>query len=122
MIMKQLSSNKGCIVNRFVRWLTVWVFIFAGLASCAGKPEVGIQEEVVYDRPMPELETEYTLGPGDVVEIIYHFTPKPDTKDYIISVSDVVKVEFAYHPTINSELTVAPDGNIIMPRKGPVLA
>jgi protein involved in polysaccharide export with SLBB domain len=109
-------------VDRYLRWSTVLLLIIAGLASCAGKPEVGIEKEVVYERPMPQLETEYTLGPGDVVEIIYHFTPRPDTKDYIISVSDVVKVEFAYHPDMDRELTVAPDGNITMPRKGPVLA
>jgi len=118
--MMQLSRHKECKVNRYLRWLTVLLLIIAGVASCAGKPEVGIEEDVVYERPMPELETEYTLGPGDVVEIIYHFNPKPDTKAYIISVGDIVAVEFAYHPDMNRELTVSPDGTIVMPKKGPV--
>ena len=91
-------------------------------ASCAGKPEVGISKDIIYDRPMPKMEHEYELGPGDVLEIVYHYTPKPDTKAYVLSVADVLKVEFAYHPDMNRELTVRPDGNITMPKKGAVLA
>jgi polysaccharide biosynthesis/export protein len=89
-------------------------------ASC-GK-EVGITEDVVYDRPMPKIEHEYELGPGDVLEIVYHYTPKPDTKEYYLSVADILKVEFAYHPDMMRELTVRPDGNITMPKKGAVHA
>jgi len=91
-------------------------------ASCAGKPEVGIDKETLYDRPMPRVEHEYLLGPGDVLEIVYHYTPRPDTKEYVLSVADVLGVEFAYHPDMNRELTVRPDGNITMPRKGAVFA
>ena len=90
--------------------------------SCAGKDEVGITGDTVYDRPMALIEHEYELGPGDVIEIVYHYTPRPDTKDYILSVADVLRVEFAYHSGMNRELTVRPDGNITMPRKGPVNA
>ena len=91
-------------------------------ASCAGKPEVGISKDTIYDRPMPRVEHEYELGPGDVLEVVYHFTPRPDTKEYILSVADILKVEFAYHPDMNRELTVRPDGNITMPMKGAVHA
>jgi len=91
-------------------------------ASCAGKPEVGIDKETIYDRPMPRVEHEYLLGPGDVLEIVYHYTPRPDTKEYVLSVADVLQVEFAYHSDINRKLTVRPDGNITMPRKGAVFA
>jgi len=94
----------------------------AMMCSSCGKPEVGISKDIIYDRPMPKLETEYELGPGDVLEIIYHYTPKPDTKEYYLSVSDVLKVEFAYHPDMDRELTLSPDGNITMPLKGPVQA
>ena len=92
------------------------------IASCAGKDEVGITDDIVYDRPMPKIEHEYELGPGDVLEIVYHYTPKPDNKEYVLSVADVLKVEFAYHPDMNRELTIRPDGNITMPKKGAVLA
>jgi protein involved in polysaccharide export with SLBB domain len=90
--------------------------------SCAMKPEVGIKKDTIYDRPMPKLEHEYELGPGDTLEIVYHYTPKPDTKTYILSVADELRVEFAYHLDMNRDLTVRPDGNITMPKKGAVLA
>lgn len=98
------------------------VLVLAGLicASCVGSPEIAITEDTVYNRPMPKLEHEYELGPGDILEIVYHYTPKPDTKEYILSVADVLEVEFAYHPDMNRQLTIRPDGNITMPRKGPV--
>lgn len=101
----------------------IWGLILAALLciSCA-KDEVGITEDTVYDRPMALIEHEYELGPGDVLEIVYHYTPKPDTKAYILSVADVLKVEFAYHPDMNRQLTIRPDGNITMPKKGAVLA
>ncbi len=92
------------------------------IVSCAGKDEVGITDDIVYDRPMPKIEHEYELGPGDILEIVYHYTPKPDNKEYILSVADVLKVEFAYHPDMDRELTIRPDGNITMPKKGAVLA
>jgi len=88
--------------------------------SCAGPSAVGITENTTYDKPMPKIEYEYELGPGDVLEIVYHYTPKPDTNQYYLSVGDVLKVEFAYHPDMNRTLTVTPDGNIAMPRKGDI--
>jgi polysaccharide export outer membrane protein len=89
--------------------------------SCGGPPKVGISEDTIYNPPMPKVEYEYELGPGDVVEIVYHYTPKPDTSEYYLAVGDVLKVEFAYHQDVNRTLTVRPDGNIAMPRKGDVL-
>ena len=87
------------------------------LAACA-PAEIKISEDVVYQDPLPQIEYEYLLGPGDVVEIVYHYTPKPDNSEYYLAVGDVIKVEFAYHGNINRQLTVRPDGNIAMPRKG----
>ena len=106
---------------RKLKFLTAFLMIVL-CSACAGKPEVGIHKETIYDRPMPKLEYEYELGPGDVLEIVYHYTPRPDTKKYVLSVADVLKVEFAYHSDMNRELTVRPDGNITMPKKGAVNA
>ncbi len=58
--------------------------------SCAGPAEVGITGDTVYDRPMPNIEYEYELGPGDTLEIVYHYTPRPDTHDYYLSVGDLL--------------------------------
>jgi protein involved in polysaccharide export with SLBB domain len=103
-----------------LKFISVLVLMVVICASC-GK-EVGITEDIIYDRPMPKIEHEYELGPGDVLEIVYHYTPKPDTKEYYLSVADVLKVEFAYHSDMTRELTIRPDGNITMPKKGAVLA
>lgn len=99
-----------------------WV-LFLGLlfwVSCAGPPEVGITETTVYELPVPQVEYEYLLGPGDVIEIVYHYTPKPDRSEYYLAVGDVFKIEFAYHTEMNRHLTVRPDGNVSMPRIGDV--
>ncbi|CCK81805.1 polysaccharide biosynthesis/export family protein [Desulfobacula toluolica] len=102
--------------------ITTILLMITICTSCAGKPEVGINKETIYDRPMPKVEHEYLLGPGDVLEIVYHYTPRPDTKTYVLSVADVLKIEFAYHPDMNRELVVRPDGNITMPKIGAVYA
>ena len=104
-------------LKAFTALLLMVVFCF----SCAGK-EVGISKDTIYDRPMPKIEHEYELGPGDTLEIVYHYTPKPDTKEYVLSVADELEVEFAYHPDMNRTLTLRPDGNITMPKKGAVFA
>jgi polysaccharide export outer membrane protein len=89
--------------------------------SCAGPPEVGITEETVYEESVYHyFKHDYLLGPGDILEIVYHYTPKPETRVYRIAVGDEMRVEFTYHPGMNRTLTVRPDGNITMPRKGQV--
>ncbi len=104
-----------------MKYTTATLFIIFFLASCTS-PEVGIQEDVIYNRAMPKYEFEYELGPGDVMEIVYHYTPRPDTNEYYLAVGDVVRVEFAYHPEVNRNVTVTPDGNISMPQRGDVRA
>ncbi len=96
--------------------------LFVFFLSACGSPEVGIQEDVIYNRPMPKYEFEYELGPGDVMEIVYHYTPRPDTNEYYLAVGDVVRVEFAFHPEVNRNVTVTPDGNVSMPQRGDVKA
>lgn len=95
---------------------TTFLLVFF-LFSC-GSPEVSIKKDVIYNRPMPKQEVEYELGPGDVMEIVYHYTPRPDTNDYYLAVGDVLRVEFAFHPEVNRDLTVTPDGNVSMPQRG----
>jgi protein involved in polysaccharide export with SLBB domain len=89
--------------------------------SCAGSPEVGVTEDTVYEESAYQFfKHDYELGPGDVLEIVYHYTPKPETRVYRIAVGDVMRVEFAYHTEMDRTLTVRPDGNITIPRVGQV--
>lgn len=89
--------------------------------SCAS-PEVKITKDATYEPSLPLQEFEYHLGPGDVIEIVYHVIPKPDKHEYVLAVGDVIRVEFTYHKDINRRLTIAPDGNITLPRKGKIQA
>ena len=102
-----------------------WFFVLCCLLfifSCAGPSEVGISQDTLYPTPMPKVEYEYELGPGDIIEIIYHYIPKPNNSEYYLSVGDVISVEFDYHRNYNRDLTIRPDGYISMPRVGDVYA
>ncbi|MCK5544543.1 MAG: polysaccharide biosynthesis/export family protein, partial [Desulfobulbaceae bacterium] len=107
-------------MNISVKKILLTLSICILCTSCAGLPEVSITEDTVYEPPCPKIEHEYLLGPGDIIEIIYHYDPKPDANEYHLAVGDVVKVEFTYHKDITRTLTVRPDGNIAVPRKGDV--
>ena len=107
-------------MNISVKKILLTLSICILCTSCAGLPEVSITEDTVYEPPCPKIEHEYLLGPGDIIEIIYHYDPKPDANEYHLAVGDVIKVEFTYHKDITRTLTVRPDGNIAVPRKGDV--
>lgn len=105
---------------RHMKLILIPLLLGLSFISCAGPPQVGITEDTIYNRPVPKVEYEYELGPGDVIEIVYHYTPKPDSSEYYLAVGDVIKVEFAYHKDVDRTLTVRPDGNVTMPRKGDI--
>ncbi len=60
----------------------------------------------------------YTINPGDVLELMYHITLAPQKDSYLLGVGDEVNVEFYYHPGMNRTVVVRPDGNITLPIKG----
>lgn len=94
------------------------VFLMIG---CTG-PRISITEDTVYETPLPQTTFEYYLGPGDVVEIIYHFENRPSQQEYTFSVGDVLLVEFFYHPEMNKQVIIRPDGMITLPLKGDINA
>lgn len=65
---------------------------------------------------------EYRLGPGDVIEIVYHinYDIKPDV--YRIEVQDKISVHFPFQPQFNSTVVVRTDGKITLPLIGDVHA
>jgi len=87
--------------------------------SCIG-PSITIKDDTVYEQTIAEMDGEYLLGSGDVVEIIYHVEPQPSEKEYILAVGDVVRVEFYYHPEINRDVSIRTDGKISLPLKGDI--
>jgi protein involved in polysaccharide export with SLBB domain len=91
------------------------------LSACVG-PEITINTHTVYSQPMPTSEIPYLLGPGDVLEIIYHIVPQPREEEYTIAVGDKLFVEVRSHNEVNRELVVRPDGKITLAVKGDIQA
>jgi polysaccharide export outer membrane protein len=74
--------------------------------------------DTVYDQPIPNSTDEYLIGSGDLIEVFYTFETKATTSPYRLAVGDVIKVEFQYHPEMNRELNILPDGTVILPKVG----
>lgn len=96
----------------------LYIFLIVPMCfSCIG-PKIEIKEDTTYEQPLPETISEYLLGASDILEIFYTFETKPTTKPYRLSVGDAIRVEFIYHAEMNRDLTLQPDGKIILPLKG----
>lgn len=105
-------------IGKKIKSILLCMLMFS-LFSCS-YPDVELTHDVIYNRPIAKQEFNYELGPGDVMEIIYHYTPRPATHSYFLAVGDILRVEFAFHSGVNRNLTVTPDGNIAMPMQGNV--
>jgi polysaccharide export outer membrane protein len=65
---------------------------------------------------------EYRMGPGDVIEIVYHIKYEKTPEDYRIEVQDKVGVHFPFHPQFSTTALVRTDGKITVPLIGDVAA
>jgi protein involved in polysaccharide export with SLBB domain len=106
---------------RNVLGLCFVILLQFSLVACMG-PSITIKEETVYNRPLPEPEIPYVLGPGDVIEIIYHIVPQPTQEEYVLAVGDKLFVEVRHHAEVKREVSVRPDGKITLAIKGDIQA
>ncbi len=65
---------------------------------------------------------EYRMGPGDVLEIVYHLKYEKTEDDYRIEVQDRVSINFPFHPQYSSSVLVRSDGKITLPLIGDMTA
>jgi polysaccharide export outer membrane protein len=65
---------------------------------------------------------EYRLRVDDQVNFVYRLTRERTSRPYQLVVGDVVRLELLRDPTINRELEVQPDGSVVVPLLGRVLA
>ncbi len=65
---------------------------------------------------------EYRIGPGDVLEIIYHIRYDETPDAYRLEVQDKISVNFPFHPQFSSTVMVRTDGKISLPLIGDVQA
>jgi polysaccharide export outer membrane protein len=63
---------------------------------------------------------EYRMGPGDVLEIVYHLRYEKTDDDYRLEVQDRISIHFPFQPQYSSSVLVRSDGKITMPMIGDV--
>ena len=84
--------------------------------------KVSIEEDTLHEDPVVAIESDYLVGPGDVLLITYFFGTQPIEQEYTLEVGDVIEVQFYYHAEVNRTATIHPDGNISLARKGEIRA
>lgn len=62
----------------------------------------------------------YRMGPGDVLEVVYHIRHEITAKDYRLDIQDRISIAFPYHPQFNVSTLVRADGKISLPLIGEV--
>jgi polysaccharide export outer membrane protein len=61
---------------------------------------------------------EYRMGPGDVLEIVYHLRYEKTADDYRLEVQDRISIHFPFQPQYSTSVLVRSDGKITMPLIG----
>ncbi len=99
---------------------------FFFILSGCGDPEINIQRANSNvkkpDAVEPMIFSDYLIGVGDELEIMYYIDSGGESADYLIDTEDKLLVGFDYYPKLNKEVKVRPDGFITLPRAGDVKA
>lgn len=106
----------------FSKKLFCLLLLSISMSFACASPRFNSPDKTFYPENIPYYEAEYKLGPGDVLEIIYHLEQKPAIEEYTIAVGDRIVVEFYYHPDNNREVLVRPDHKITLPRQNDIVA
>lgn len=75
--------------------------------------------KVLDGEAVPDIPT-YRLGPGDVLEVVYHIRHDITVKDYRLDVQDRISIAFPYHPQFNVSTLVRADGKVSLPLVGEI--
>ncbi len=76
---------------------------------------------VMENIPVPNVPA-YRIGPGDVLEIVYHIRYEKSAEEYRLEVQDKISITFPFHPQFSSTVMVRTDGKITVPLVGEVAA
>lgn len=63
---------------------------------------------------------EYRMGPGDILEIVYHLKYEKTADDYRLEVQDRISINFPFYPQFSSSVLVRSDGKVTLPIIGDV--
>jgi len=81
-------------------------------------------KQVVQSRmdTLSAFQSEYKIGPSDIIEIIYNFRYELTPDEYILEVQDDLSIDFLFNPALSRKVRVRMDGKITLPLVGEVLA
>jgi polysaccharide export outer membrane protein len=101
----------------------IFLLLVVLLVGC-GDPQIHIKETNFkkIDPVEPMISTEYLIGVGDELEIMYYIDAGSASEEYLIDTEDTLLVEFDYYPKLGKEVRVRPDGYITLLRVGDVKA
>ncbi|MCI5222006.1 MAG: hypothetical protein D3924_04880 [Candidatus Electrothrix sp. AR4] len=108
--------NKG--LNLFFSLLFPLFFVIA-----CGDPAIDAQH-VNFSKPNiePMIPSDYLVGIGDELEIMYYINPGSALSEYLIDTEDTLLIQFDYYPKLNKTTKVRPDGFITLQRVGDIKA
>jgi len=78
-----------------------------------GNPEF----QVINTAAVPYVP-EYHIGPGDVIEVVYHIYYEKSPEDYRLEVQDRISVHLPYSPQFSTTALVRSDGKVSLPLVG----
>lgn len=112
--------------KRFCPSFSFLVLVLCVALGGCGDPEINIKPASTNlkkpDAVEPMISSDYLIGVGDELEIMYYIDSGGESEDYLIDTEDKLLVEFDYYPKLNKEVKVRPDGFITLPRVGDVKA
>ncbi|MEW6333039.1 MAG: polysaccharide biosynthesis/export family protein [Thermodesulfobacteriota bacterium] len=83
--------------------------------KAAGRPDYQLVENIA----VPYMPT-YRMGPGDVLEIVYHSKYEVSAEDYRLEIQDRISIHFPFQPQFSTSAVIRPDGKITVPIIGDV--
>jgi polysaccharide export outer membrane protein len=112
----------------------VFLLLFVALlaaASCAPRTELPVGEEKVIkyntfkeDKgsypPETGLFPEYTLLPGDILDVLFQIKTIQGAENYVITANDTISIKFVQLPELNETQRVRPDGKVSLAYVGDV--
>lgn len=76
---------------------------------------------MVLDGAVIEKLPEYRIGPGDVLEVVYHIDYNKSNDAYRLQVQDRINILFPFNPQFNASAVVRSDGRVSLPLVGEVM-
>ncbi len=113
-------KNNSCFCKTTV-FLFMLIFLFGG----CGEPKIQIKS-----KPLPfenvittiSTSTNYIIGVGDKLEVLYQTNPRYTIDSYLIGLEDELRIRFYYYPELNKSAIVRPDGYITLHKIGDIKA